>query len=1200
METSAFIQNRTDKINFTKNNYKNEFNSILLFLSEVCEVPYVYLTIKGVNNKTKDYRIGFDNSVSDDVLSMLDTVTLQNKSRVFSSDDTVSKIKLALLNNSKSHFAFFAGFPILNQNGSVIGSLSLMDLVPQKIKALQSKIITQSILNIQSIINLMDQNTELQNTINDKTIQFEIHNANSIEITYQLDENGLITQVSKKWETILGHKTQTIIGTNFIEFIHPEDLKICTQAVKNLIEHKTSKEELTYRIKHLSGNFVWHSAILTIVNTKNGFYFVGNCRDITEHIESKQRLEEQKKFYITILDSLPTAVAVFDENRKYLYLNPTSIKNEELRKFIIGKDDFEYAAHTGRSSSFAELRRKQFLEALDSKELIEWQDEIPNANGSIITNKRKYNPVFREDGTLEMMVGFGTDITQSVKIQKEILESKQLLQRILENVAVGILVQGPDSEIIENNQAACEMLGLSQDQLLGKTSFDSHWKVIHSDGTDFRAEEHPVPKAIKELKRIEGVVMGVFRPIQNDFVWLLVDAIPVFNDNNTLLYVICSFNNITNQKNAENELKISNERFLYSNKASSDVIWDWDLASQKVFYGDGYYEHFGFELNNTINNLGDHSHLVHPLDRDKTYASISAAMLSKSDSWEYEYRHLKSDNSYAIVKDTAYIVRNDKGKAIRVIGAMKNITDKRKLEYELQQSEEQFKGAFNHSAAGMALINTEGYYIEVNERLIEILGYTSAEMKSLKLNNLVHKFDLKQLLIFKEKLDSEKISKFNIEIRFIHKNKTWIWTHLSVSIIKNSANKYYISQFIDITQRKKIEDENKLLLDENNRNKQVQLDEAKNLYRLLANNTVDIVCLHNLDTTFKYISPSIKNLLGFTPEELIGQFPLDYTHPTEVENIKSKLTDFITSRSDDYISDKAFEPFIAQFKNKSGLYIWMEIKANFITENGILIGIQTSSRDITSDKKAELAFEKALLKERDLNELRTNLVSTISHEFRTPMTTIRNSAELIKIYLGGQNIENAARLQKRVNIITQEIDRIVELMNAVLTISKEDSGKTTYTPTLFNLKTLCIEAIGKNFTDLNDKREVILKSTGTKFLIYADENLIEYSISNLLNNAFKYSDPSTDVELNIISTETICEIQVIDYGIGIPKKDQDKLFSTFFRASNINGIPGTGLGLHIVKTFVEKNNGTVTLESKLGKGTVVTMQFPLHKLVAHE
>jgi PAS domain S-box-containing protein len=525
---------------------------------------------------------------------------------------------------------------------------------------------------------------------------------------------------------------------------------------------------------------------------------------------------------------------------------------------------------------------------------------------------------------------------------------------------------------------------------------------------------------------------------------------------------------------------------------------------------------------------------------------------------------------------------------------MKNISNKRKLEYELQQSEVQFKGAFNDSAAGMALINTEGYYIEVNERLVEILGYTSTEMKSLQLNDLVHQLDLKQLLIFKEKLDSEKISKFNIELRFIHKNKTRVWIHLSVSIIKNSAHGYYIAQFTDITQRKKIEDENKLLLDENSRNKQIQLDEAKNLYRLLANNTVDLVCLHDLQSFFEYVSPSVKNLVGYQPEELIGKAPRDFVHPEDVQRFQESI------RTSDFWKNKISKNENYRFKHADGHYIWLETTTILIEKNGAPVGFQTKGRDVTKELEAKQNIETALIKERKLNELRTNLVSTISHEFRTPMTTIRTSAELINMYLAGQNIENKLLVQKRVDIITNEIDRIVELMNAVLTISKDDSGKTDYSPTILDLKALCKEVIEEDYMKLENHMKVEMICTGHNFLVLADKNLMLYSISNLLNNAFKYSKNSKKVTLKIISTESDCKIEIIDYGIGIPKKDQDKLFNTFFRASNTDGIQGTGLGLYIAKNFIEKNNGTVTLESEIGIGTAVTMQFQLHKLVGNE
>jgi PAS domain S-box-containing protein len=1195
MDTSSIIKNKKNKSIFINNSFQPELNSILLFISELCDVSNIYLNIRDIedNDKSNDYIIEGNSTIADNIPAIMNAIVQQNKANIISTVKKASEIKLEPLNNLGSTLVFFVEFQIINKYGAVIGSLCLINLHPQKLSPIQNKIISQSITNIQFLINSKNENNELQNALIEKETLFESHYENSTEIVYELDENGIITLLSKNWKTILGHEMTDVVGTNFNYFIHPEDEDNCMHAVKNLTARITSKEEVTYRIKHKNGNYVWHTATLKIVKKKKGFCFIGNCRDITEHVESKQKLNKQKEFYVKILDCLPTAVAVFDRNHKYIYSNTTSIKNNELRKFIIGKDDFDYAIHTGRDSMSANLRRIKFLEALESKELIEWEDEVTHSDGHVTVHKRKLNPVFLEDGTLEMMVGFGTDITESIKFQKQILESKQLVQEIIENVAVGIIVQGSAAEIITNNEAACEMLGLSQPQLLGKTSFDPNWKAINSGGKELKPEEQPILRAIKEGRPVEGAVMGVYHPIRNDLVWLLVDAIPVFNTDTSLQFVICSFNNITDQINAENDLRISNERFFYSNKASSDVIWDLNLATKKVFYGDGYFENYGVNLNNTLTNLGENYHLIHPLDKDKAYASMNLAILGTGDFWQYEYRHLKSDDTFAIVEDTAYIVRNEKGEAIRVIGAMKDITDKRKLEAELQQSEEQFKGAFLHSAAGMAIVSDEGYHIEVNAGLIKILGYTSSEMKSLKLEDLTHNADLQKYLIFKKKLDSHKISNFTIEIRFLRKDKTIVWINKSVSLLKK--NKYYICQFIDISKRKKIEAENKLLVEENSKNKQVQLDEAQHLYRLLANNTVDIVCLHNNDTTFKYISPSITTLLGYTPEELIGHSPLDYANPVEVEDIKYKLYDFISDKLNDYESNRTFVPLTARFKHKNGVYIWLEITANLITENGVLMGIQTSSRDLTADKKAERALTKALLKERELNELRTNLVSTISHEFRTPMTTIRASTELISMYLEGQNIKNSSRLQKRVDIITQEIDRIVELMNAVLTLSKEDARKTTFFPTLFNLRTLCIETVDKNFTDLEDQGKVKTNSRGNNFMVYADRNLIEYCISNLLNNAFKYSKSFAEVELNIMSTESECEIQIIDCGIGIPKKDQDKLFNTFYRASNTSGIQGTGLGLYIVKTFVEKNKGKVTLESRIGKGTKVTVKFPLQK-----
>nr|WP_278036519.1 PAS domain S-box protein [Flavobacterium nitratireducens] len=623
---------------------------------------------------------------------------------------------------------------------------------------------------------------------------------------YELDKEGIITFASKNWVDLLGYEAEEILGKSIAALIHPDDLEMCLEYLIHSVGEKKSDKDLVFRVRHKVGHYVWLASNL-IASEKNGeVIFIGNCRDVTEHIQTQQKLEKQKDFYGKILERIPTDLAVFDENHKYIYLNPLAIKNDELRKFIIGKDDFEYADYTGRTYEFAEDRRGKFIKSLEDKKLVEWEEVMKHPNGITSVYNRKFNPVFKEDGSFEMMVGFGVDITEIKRFQDEILKSRQLINSILQNVAVGILVQGPQSEILENNKTACEMLGLTEDQLLGKTSFDEHWKVIHLDGTNFKPEDHPVPQAIKTLKPINNIVMGVHRPTKNDLVWLLVDAIPVFDKEDTLLYVVCSFNDITARKKAEDDLKVSNERFAYSNKASFDAIWDWDLISDKIFVGDGFTSLFGYQFETNYIDAVVCENFVHPEDRNATFESFDEAVASKKEMWSYEYRYLKADGTYAHVNDKAIIIRDENGEAIRVIGTMKDITKEKELTNKLKESEQTFKNAFKNSAAGMALVNVEGFYTEVNERLCEMFGYTIEEMKAFRFQDITYFKDLKEDLGHKEKLDSGEISHFSSEKRFIHKNGSLVWTYMSVSLVQNNKIPFYIVQLIDITERKKSKD----------------------------------------------------------------------------------------------------------------------------------------------------------------------------------------------------------------------------------------------------------------------------------------------------------------------------------------------------------------------------------------------------------
>lgn len=1141
-----------------------------------------------VLNDASCIALSFQAQIEDKLLSVVkgDFGLIVNSQNYTKRVNEVKSLKVSQTYQERinDEFSNITIYPIVITNSELLGTLALIHN-----DQLSKEAMDTCLQLVENHIELFDNTVQLKKAVINQNKQFESFIENSKEILYELNHLGEILYLSDSWETATGYTIEESLGKITAEYLHPNDIESVGEFLSKLVPNEKCNESVTYRVKHKKGHYIWHSSDVKLIERDGSLYYIGNCRDVTDFIKSQEEITKQKEFYGKILDRLPIDLGVWDENHRYLFLNREAIKNDELRNFIIGKDDFQYAKHTGRDESFAKSRREKFLKALENKEIVEWEDQIIDLLGNQRFFTRKFIPIYHSDGQFDMMTGYGIEITQSKKINEEILKSRQLTTSVIQNAAVGIIVQGPQSEFLEYNKSACEMLGLTEDQMIGKSSFHPHWKVVHLDGSEFKAEEHPVPQVIKNLIPVKNVTMGVHRPLTNDLVWLLVDAIPVFNDKKELVYVICTFNDITARKKAEDALIESNERFKYASQATSDALWDWNIITNEIFVGESYNLLFGYQFDNNVIPGEFCESLVHPVDKEDYENSIEKAFIENKQKWSHEYRYLKSDGSYAFVSDKAIIIRDENGNPVRMIGAMQDITQEKLLKHELQQSEERFKGAFNNSSFGSALVSLNGNWIVVNNRMTEILGYTKEEFKELSFVEFTYKDDVEIDLAYKKQMDEGEISYFHFEKRFIHKNQSLVWVHLSVSTVKDSNGnvQYYVAQVVDISERKRMEEENRLLIEENNRNKAQQLIEAKNWYRLLADNTIDLVCLHNLDSSFKYVSPSIKNLLGYTPEDLIGKYPADLVHPEDLAKFKNQIGKII--KENKRISEQV------RLLNSYGEYQWFETNATLVYENNVPVSYQSSTRDITQRKKAEKIIEDTLIQERQLNELRTNLVSTISHEFRTPMTTIRTSAELIAMYIENSNFNNTPQVEKRIETITKEIDRIVELMDAVLTISKDDADKTSFNPVICNLKEICLDVIETSFAHQKDNRIVEVFFESSISTIFADINLIKYTLFNLLSNAFKYSVGFGNVKLNLKEKDENIIVEVIDNGIGIPEDDQPKLFNTFFRASNSNGIQGTGLGLYIIKTFTEKNSGSVTLESQLGKGTKVTLEFPLFK-----
>jgi signal transduction histidine kinase len=238
----------------------------------------------------------------------------------------------------------------------------------------------------------------------------------------------------------------------------------------------------------------------------------------------------------------------------------------------------------------------------------------------------------------------------------------------------------------------------------------------------------------------------------------------------------------------------------------------------------------------------------------------------------------------------------------------------------------------------------------------------------------------------------------------------------------------------------------------------------------------------------------------------------------------------------------------------------------------------------------------ALNSEKEVNKLKSRFVTTASHEFRTPLSTISGSTELMEMYISEiSNLNLAEKYEKHINRIKKEINRMVVLLNDTLILEKQSLGKYSYNPSNFSLSLYLSNFVNEYYSQKIDNKRIKLIMPDLPMDIRSDSQILTHIMSNLLDNALKYSDENTTVKLKVELLSSGIQISIIDQGIGIPEDEQVHLFESFFRASNVIGIVGTGLGLTIVKQFVELLNGTITYTSALNKGSEFTITLPLHR-----
>lgn len=251
------------------------------------------------------------------------------------------------------------------------------------------------------------------------------------------------------------------------------------------------------------------------------------------------------------------------------------------------------------------------------------------------------------------------------------------------------------------------------------------------------------------------------------------------------------------------------------------------------------------------------------------------------------------------------------------------------------------------------------------------------------------------------------------------------------------------------------------------------------------------------------------------------------------------------------------------------------------------INIKIKIQQQLKDREAEL--EKSLLLERELGELKSRFVSMASHEFRTPLSTVLSSVSLIGRYTES---DQQANREKHINRVKSTVAHLTAILNDFLSMNKLEEGRIQTIFEDFDPIELFHEVIEEMKTILKPNQQLINLHSTNGMLVRSDRKIIKNTLINLISNAIKYSKEDGKINCNINVNEKVLDFSVSDEGIGIPDEDQKHLFDRFFRASNVTNIEGTGLGLNIVKKYLEMLDGDISFVSKLYIGTTFNVSIP--------
>jgi PAS domain S-box-containing protein len=788
--------------------------------------------------------------------------------------------------------------------------------------------------------------------------------------------------------------------------------------------------------------------------------------------------------------------------------------------------------------------------------------------------------------------------------QVQLQRSDARHRSIVATLHEGLIVINPTGQIKMGNASAAQMLGLTVPELTRSDLFDGRWQWVHENGMVLELVDHPAQLTLRTGIPCIAVTLGLSfsrpdgqRPADGlpPQRWLSVNAQPLFREAEMLPYeVVLSLADVTDRKQAETD-RLALRR-LEQGAQSQVAQAQAQIAQILESVTDGFiacdrdwrFTYINHEAAKTIGRSGKSllGKVLWEMFPDFAHSTLAGflkqGMRQTTPSEVVEY-YAPCDRWYSL-----RLHPSNQGIAIYfrdMTDMFHHVYDRNQVAADLQESQERLRQMTENIPHVFWIYDLKEERILYISRACEtVLGVSPDRAQQKNWNEWltrVHQTD---------RAGVKKASKRpfggrsgEITYRYIRPDGAVRWLMLRAFPVRNAAGKVYrvAGMVEDVSDRQ--QKENWLTLLESvilNANDAVVITEAE---------PVELPGPHII-----FVNDAFSKMMGYSRDEVIGKTPRILQGPkTDLEKLKSVRAAL-----------KRWEPVRMELINyrKDGSEVWIELSIFPVTDTlghyNYWVGIQ---RDVTQRKQAEADLEKTLCQERELSELKSRFVSTTSHEFRTPLSTILSSVDLLEYYAERcMETDDLSRYFEHTRRIQNAALNMNNLLNDILVIEKAEANRWQLDPVELELRDFFQHLIDEMLFNDQSQHQVTFQVQRSDGVLdqnapigaAVDERLLRQIFSNLLSNALKYSPIDSVITVQIQAAAEQITVEIRDCGIGIPPVDQPRLFEPFHRATNVGAISGTGLGLAIVKHSVDLHQGRITVQSEVNHGTVVTVILP--------